>query len=71
LLAIADVELIPHHREEEGMGAVQQLTIGDGMDAGVRRDVSGAPTVPAQAMAVFRFQGGSAPIIMGVEASST
>jgi hypothetical protein len=71
LLAVPDVELVPHDRKEEGMGAVQQLAVGDGMNARVRRYVVGASPVPAEAMAVFGFHGGSVPIIMGLEVSST
>ena len=52
-------------------GTVQQLAVGDGMNARVRRYVVGASPVPTEAMAVFGFHGGSVPIIMGLEVSST
>ncbi len=53
------------------MSAEQQLAVHDCMEAGIRRDVIGTATVPAQAMTVFGFHGGSPLIIMGVEALTT
>ena len=71
LIAVPDVELVTHHRIEEGVGAEQQLAVHDCMEAGIRRDVIGTATVPAQSMAVFGFHRGSPLIIMGVEALTT
>jgi hypothetical protein len=71
LLAVPYVELVTHHRIEEGVGAEQQLPVHDCVKAGIRGDVIGTATVPAQSMAVFGFHAGSPLIIMGVEASTT
>jgi hypothetical protein len=71
LVAVADVELVSHDRIEQRVGAEQQLAVDDGVQSRIRRDVIGAATVPTQSMAVFGFHGGSALIIMGVEALTT
>ena len=71
VLAVPHVELVTDDRKEERVGAVEQLTVHDGMDAGVWWNPVRAAAVPAQSMAVFGFHAAPRPIIMGVEASAT
>ena len=54
------------------MGAVQQLTVDDGVDTGVRGNVVGAPAVTSRGDGGLPVPlGAPFPIIMGVEASAT
>ena len=71
MLAVPNVELVTHDGKEERVGAVQQLPVDNGVDAGVRWNPVRAAAVPAQSVAVFGFHGGLAPIIMVMEASAT
>jgi hypothetical protein len=71
VLAVPDIELVTHDRKEEGVGAVQELPIDDGVDAGVGWNPVRAAAIPAQSVAVFGFHGASPPIIMVMEASAT
>jgi Fe-S cluster biosynthesis and repair protein YggX len=61
VLAVPDVELVTHDRKEEGVGAVQQLPVDDGVDARVRWNPVRAAAIPAQSVAVFGFHGSLAP----------
>src|SRR5262249_37845791 len=54
-LAVVHVELVADDRKPHGMGAVQQLTVLNGVEPDVGRNLRRPPSVPAGAMARFRF----------------
>lgn len=54
-LTVPDVELIPHHRKQHRVGAVEELAVFYRVETNVGRDLGGPAAIPACTMAVFRL----------------
>jgi hypothetical protein len=55
-LAVADIKVIPDHREHHRVRAVQQVTIFDGLKVHLGEDGRGALAIPAKPVADFRCE---------------
>jgi hypothetical protein len=56
-LAIADIEMIPDHREHHRVRAVQKLTVFGRLEVHLGQDVRGTMAVPAMLVSNFGLQG--------------
>jgi hypothetical protein len=53
--AVPHIEVVANDREQHRVGAVQQLTVFDGVETDVRRNLRRPSPVPTRAVAVFRL----------------
>jgi hypothetical protein len=68
--AVAHLELVPDDGKPHRMGAEEEVTVDNGVEAEIVRDLGGATAVPAEAVTVFGFHGvGATPSMIAAGGS--